>query len=73
MLNTVKNQAGNGPKLCGNCAFVQNFHTRKLGEITVFFAVLLSSGVAFLTNQFYFLIIASKMSVNVTSAGTLVS
>ena len=23
------------PKLCGNCAFPQNFHTRKLGEITV--------------------------------------
>ena len=28
-----------GPKLCGNCAFLQNFHTRKLGEITVFYAV----------------------------------
>ena len=27
------------PKLCGNCAFPQNFHTRKLGEITVFFTV----------------------------------
>ena len=27
------------PKLCGNCAFPQSFHTRKLGEITVFFAV----------------------------------
>ena len=27
------------PKLCGNCAFPQNFHTRKSGEITVFFAV----------------------------------
>ena len=27
------------PKLCGNCAFLQNFHTRKLGEITIFFAV----------------------------------
>ena len=25
------------PKLCGNCAFSQNFHTRKSGEITVFF------------------------------------
>ena len=23
-------------KLCGNCAFPQNFHTRKLDEITVF-------------------------------------
>ena len=27
------------PKLCGNCAFLQNFRTRKLGEITVFYAV----------------------------------
>ena len=26
-------------KLCGNCAFPKNFHTRKLGEIKVFFAV----------------------------------
>ena len=26
-------------KLCGSCAFPQNFHTRKLGEITVFFVV----------------------------------
>ena len=29
-------------KLCGNCAFSQNFHTMKLGEITVFFAVYLN-------------------------------
>ena len=29
----------NRPKICGNCAFPQNFHVRKLGEITVFFAV----------------------------------
>ena len=28
------------PKLCGNCPFPQNFHIRKLGEITVFYAVL---------------------------------
>ena len=28
------------PKLCGNYAFPQNVHARKLGEITVFFAVL---------------------------------
>ena len=27
------------PKLCRNCAFPQNFHTRKLGEITIFYAV----------------------------------
>ena len=31
------------PKLCGNRAFSQNFHTMKLGEITIFFAVKLSS------------------------------
>ena len=29
----------NRPKLYGNCAFPQNFHTRKLGEITAFYAV----------------------------------
>ena len=28
------------PKLCRNCAFSQNFHTRKLGEIMVLFEVL---------------------------------
>ena len=28
------------PKLCGNCTFPQNFHTMKLGEITVFYAVI---------------------------------
>ena len=27
-------------KLCENCAFPQKFHTRKLGEITVFYAVM---------------------------------
>ena len=27
------------PKLCRDCAFPQNFHTKKSGEITVFFAV----------------------------------
>ena len=30
-------------KLCGNCAFPQNFHNRELGEISVFYAVLFSS------------------------------
>ena len=25
----------NCPKLCGNCVFPQNFHTRKSGEITI--------------------------------------
>ena len=29
----------NRPKLCGNCAFPQNVHTRKLGGITIFYAV----------------------------------
>ena len=28
-----------GKKLCRNCSFPQNFHTRKLCAITVFFAV----------------------------------
>ena len=27
-------------KLCGNCAFPQNFHTRKLSEVPVFFAAI---------------------------------
>ena len=27
------------PKLCENCAFPQNFHIRKLGEIRAFYAV----------------------------------
>ena len=31
------------PKLCGDCSFPQNLHTRKLVEITVFFAVLIKS------------------------------
>ena len=29
----------NCPKLCGNYAFPQNFHSRKLGKITLFYAV----------------------------------
>ena len=28
------------PKLCGNSNFPKNFHMRKLGEITVFYAVM---------------------------------
>ena len=28
------------PKLCGNCALPQNFHTTKLGKTTVFLAVI---------------------------------
>ena len=27
------------PKLCGNSAFPQNFHNRKLGGITAFYAM----------------------------------
>ena len=30
----------NCTKICGNCAFPQNFHKRKLGEIMVIYAVL---------------------------------
>ena len=30
-------------KLCGNCGIKQKFHTRKLGEITVFHAVLVAT------------------------------
>ena len=37
-VNYIKFRA-NRPKLCGNCAFPQSFHTRKLGEITAFYAV----------------------------------
>ena len=41
--NFVKTQLAlfhaNSPIHCGNCAFPQNFHTRKLGEITLFHAV----------------------------------
>ena len=29
----------NRPKLCGNCAFQQNFHNRELVEITAFYVV----------------------------------
>ena len=36
---SAKFQAIIRPKLCGNCAFPHHFHTRKLGEITVFYAV----------------------------------
>ena len=32
----------NRPKLWGNCAFPENFHTMELGEITVFYVVYLN-------------------------------
>ena len=38
--NTVISPNFLAQKLCGNCAFPQNFHTRKLGEITIFLVVL---------------------------------
>ena len=38
--NFTKFHGANRPKLCGNYAFPQNFHTQKLGQITVFYAVL---------------------------------
>ena len=43
-IHTAKNTVispdrANRPKLCGNCAFPQNFYTSKSGEVTVFFAV----------------------------------
>ena len=51
------------PKLCGNCAFPQNFHTRKSGKIMVFFAVsaintkgeieLVTSSVIYRDNQYF--------------------
>ena len=37
--NVISTNHPNRSKLCGNCAFPQNFHTRKLAEITVFYAV----------------------------------
>ena len=40
-------------KLYGNCAFPQNFHTRKLGEISVFLAVPLMKKLKF-ANEFNF-------------------
>ena len=38
-------------KLCGNCVFLQKFHTRKLGEITVFYAVILTGIFFFFQNN----------------------
>ena len=34
---------GRCPKLCGNCVFSQTFHSGKLAEITVFYAVSLNT------------------------------
>ena len=40
------------PKLCRNCAFPQNVHARKLGEITVFFALLVRMSLFYNKNCF---------------------
>ena len=41
-------------KLCRNCAFLQNFRTRKLGEITIFFVKLWL--ISLLLLDFYFIL-----------------
>ena len=41
-----------GLKLCGNCAFLQNFYTRKLGEITVFDATITAQKMKFSIKDF---------------------
>ena len=38
----------NHPKLCIKCAFPESFHTRKLGEITVFYALHCSGSVFYI-------------------------
>ena len=43
------------PKLCENCAFPQNFHIRKLGEITVFYAVKCNKSIYWLNFVLIFL------------------
>ena len=42
------------PKPCGNCAFSQNFHKWKLGQIPVFYAVNI------ITTKFFVKIILSE-------------
>ena len=42
--------SGNCPKLCEHCAFPQNFHTRKLGEITAFYIVFIIQWVSLITS-----------------------
>ena len=37
--NVTLHKILNRPKLCGNCAFPQNFSSKELGEISVFYAV----------------------------------
>ena len=58
------------PKLCGNCAFPQNLHTRKLGEITVFFGVFpfpsLSASASSSSSQLFCLSISAGKLLNCT-------
>ena len=70
------------PKLCGNCAFPQNSHTRKLGKITVaVYAVLMTTNFSklckswsFLPNWEYYKIsmtlTSENLSINKVSVGT---
>ena len=52
---------GNRQKLRGNCAFTQNSHARKLGEITIIFAMffetflnmLNAAGLHLIRNEFW--------------------
>ena len=39
-------------KLCGNCAFPWNFHTKKLGQIRVFCAVIIIVSLLFTWNTY---------------------
>ena len=48
-----------------NCAFPQNFHTRKLGEITVFFAVIRSVEKGIVAVKFEKCIPAQRIVLNV--------
>ena len=50
---SVKSLA-NHSKLCRNCAFPQNFHTRKLGEILVFYAVMLPISITYVLKWIFF-------------------
>ena len=57
------------PKLCGNCALPQNFHTRKLGESTVFYAVIsteIYSRVLILSKYMAVLYMVGTLIFNVT-------
>ena len=52
------------PKLCRNCAFPQNFHTRKLGEISTFLRSVMMHGLNITlplhTNNFYWYLVVYR-------------